>query len=721
MSTVLPPRGAPAGGVAARGAGAGSRGVDRRWVLPAVWASVTVAVVAQQFGRVFDDAGGALGAVAVALVVGAAVAPVSRRGLAVPLVVIAIGSLAGAAVVFGVAGGRAADLPSALIDGVGDALGAVWPAPVLASSLAAFAALSGVASGVAVLCAVRWRSPAAILASLALLGLVALLSAPAGVPRWTFVAVYGVAIVATLRSVSDDRGSPFATAYLGVAVLGALLVPLVIAPAFDRGRYDPRERRSAVEDVTAAAVPLARLAEWRSIEPAVEMFRASVPDPTRWRLVALTRYDGRSWLPADDYRPSGGALDVAIDGVPVVAIDVTISALDSLWLPAVGHPVAVSQPVKVDGGRGGLLPAASPSPGDRYRLDTQLSQPQPAQLATVERRSSPTVAVDGFEIPSSVRELASVVTSGATNDFERASRLAQYLATEYGLDPTTPSGHSITELEVFLSRTRLGGDEQFVASYGLLAASIGLPVRVVVGFDTVPDLAGGGTVATSDRVATWPEVEFGSYGWVRFDPLPAVVSDGGTSAGQGGIAPIDDVVAPTPTTTPPAIDAPRPDDEGVEEIVSTSSGLPAAVVVPAVSVLVVLAAIGSYVGAVLWWKARRRRRRQAVADPAASALAAFATGVDHLVDLGARAHPSSTDREVVLAATSVARSSAVLAPVAEVATAVVFDPAEPSAATADHAWRGVDRLEEATAAELGRWRLLRARVSLRSVRRPPRG
>ncbi len=708
-------------GAASRRPAATSRRSEVRGAVAAACAIASVAVVAQQFGRVFDDPGATLGAVAVAVVVGVVVAPVSRLRLVVPLVLTAAASLAGAAVVLVAAGGRLADLPSALVDGVGDALGAVWPSPPFVSSRVAIAAVSGVAAGIAVVCAVRWRSASATVPSLALLGLVALLSAPAGMPEWTAVGLYAAALVATLRSVSDDRGSSFSAVYLGVAVVGAVLVPLVLAPAVDRDRYDPRDDRAADEDVTTAAVPLARLAEWRSLEPAVEMFRSSVPDAARWRLVALTRYDGRAWLPADDYRPAGGDLDVAVDDVPEVAIDVTMAALDSLWLPAVGRPVSVSTQVKVDGGRGGLLPDTAPRPGDRYRLETQLVEPQPAQLATVEGRSPATVEVDGFEIPASIRDLAAVITTGATNDFERASRLAQYLATEYGLDPTTPPGHSAAELEVFLTRSRVGGDEQFVASYGLLAASIGLPVRVVVGFDTVPDPAAGGSVAMSNRVATWPEVEFGRFGWVRFDPLPAAVSEGGTSPGEGGIAPIDDAVAPTPTTTPPSIDVPRPDDEGVEEIVTTSSGLPAAVVVPVVSALVVALALGTYIGVVLWWKARRRRRRRTdAADPAASALAAFATGVDHLVDLGAHAPASFTDRELVAAATSVTRSSHVLAPVAEVATAVVFDPTDPSQAAADHAWRGVDRLEEATVAELGRWRVIRARMSLRSVRRSPR-
>ncbi|MCQ0010429.1 transglutaminase-like domain-containing protein [Actinomadura madurae] len=61
--------------------------------------------------------------------------------------------------------------------------------------------------------------------------------------------------------------------------------------------------------------------------------------------------------------------------------------------------------------------------------------------------------------------------------------LAEYLKRYARYDVTAPPGHSYRQLDYFLGEGRRGTPEHFATAYALLARSLGLPSRVVVGFD----------------------------------------------------------------------------------------------------------------------------------------------------------------------------------------------------------------------------------------------
>jgi transglutaminase-like putative cysteine protease len=694
-----------------------------RRAVSAVAAVATVAIAAQQFERVFGGARTATEPLVAAIAVGAVLLAVSGLHIAVRL--LATGTAVAGVTAWAVqsAGGTLPDdLRRAVVSGVGDAMAANWPVPPLASSLGAFACIAGLASAIAVELAVQRRSTSSILPSLAVVGLVALLSAPGGDPPMWSVGAYCVALVVLLRSISIHEIAGTARVYLGLAAVASIAVPALVGAALSDDRYDPRDAREASPVVSESVTPLARLDEWRSISPPVAMFETTASEPARWRLVALTRYDGRTWLPADDYRIAGSTIDDPIDGVATTEIDVTIGELDSLWLPFVDRTVSVSESVSVDGTRGGILAAQPPAAGDEYQVRAQLQVVQAAQLVGASAGDADAPFAGGFAVPSAVAELASVVTVGARTDFERATLLAEHLATEFVLDPTTPPGHSIAEIEVFLTRTRSGSDEQFVAAYGLLAASIGLPVRVAVGFETTAASTDAGTdagtVAMSSAASAWPEIEFEEYGWVRFDPVPTTVNSIDPSLGEGGIAPTDDVIPPPPTTTPPVPDADE-QEEQLAEVSETEAGAPSAVVVPLAVGGILLVLLGTYVLVVLGLKRMRRRRRLAQQSPSSRAVGAFATGVDHIIDLGGEAPRWMTNDELVSRAVpELERSAPLLRPVAEIATAAVFAGSEAHERTADRAWERLESFERGVVLEAGRWRRFKASVSTRSLRRP---
>lgn len=638
------------------------------------------------------------------------------------------GVVAGGCLAVVAAGGDLpADLGRALTQGVGDIIGARWPAPPSPAGAALVAMASVAAGAVAVELVELRRTTAAVVPPLALVGLVALLSAEAGPPEAWAIGLLAVASLAVVQGGRTSRHSRSGVAITAVVMVLAALVPLGMRPVLSADRYDPRDRLRTPPDLADEVSPLSRVDEWHSLDPDTVMFTTTSPTPATWRLVGLDRYDGTSWQPADDYRPAGrpGEEGTTARGEPV-SVGVVIGAIDSPWVPTLPITVAASSTrpagdgLSTDGTASGLLPDERPVAGSTYDLEVVPTTVLPAQLAGARFATGDGAELDGFAMPPGVQDLASRIVAGAGSDYERAAALASYLRGQYVLDPATPPGHSLAVLDLFLETTRRGRDEQFVAAYGLLAAAAGLPVRIAVGFDTVATPGEDGSLALAPRALAWPEVEFEGVGWARFDPVPDTTAEQQTASGTGGLAPTSDViVAPPPTTAAPAPRTTEPPDAAVTAPTDQGSSLvggPAAVT--AVAVAGVMAVVTLYLAVVIGWKARRRRRRRHAPSASARAVGAFRSGVDTLVDLGATVRPSATDSQVVHTARRVVGDSAeLLAPAAGIATAAVFDEEPPTDADADAAWRVVAEFEEATIGTMGRTKALRAKVSTRSIRR----
>jgi hypothetical protein len=111
----------------------------------------------------------------------------------------------------------------------------------------------------------------------------------------------------------------------------------------------------------------------------------------------------------------------------------------------------------------------------------------------------------------------------------------------------------------FLTQTRSGSCEQFAGAFVVLARSLGLPSRVVVGF-TAGRYSGPGEVTVRGADAhAWPQVYLGPRaGWVSFEPTPQqprgeVAAEG--VVGPSGVStttPTTAVSSPTPAPTPTA-------------------------------------------------------------------------------------------------------------------------------------------------------------------------
>ncbi len=630
------------------------------------------------------------------------------------------------------------DLYRGLVRGASAVFGTRWPVPAYAPAVALFASAVVLAAIVAVELAVSGKFAAGILMPPGvLLALVALAASQAGMPSPRFLVVFSLGCLAILRLASltrsdlphhakgsaeqAERRSVLTMAILGVTAVSVGIVPAMLSGTLSNaGRFDPRQGIRDSQRNEEEISPLARVDVWRDLAPAREMFRTTALTVPRWRIAGLTRFDGSSWMPPSNYGLAGTLIQEPVaDGQDPETVEVTWGDLDVRWLPVPdrARTLTINRRVKVDPGLGGFLVNEVPSPQDTYGLSIQRSTEDLARLKGRFVRPGLSPFVDGFALPDELVDLARGIVANNETDIERAYALRDFLRSTYRLDSKAPAGHSIGLLSIFLQSTKRGRAEQFVAGYALLAAAVGLPVRVAVGFGTEPSADGGATVALSSNATAWPEIEFVDAGWVPIDVVPDEKPD---TAGEGdqpvNQAPIEE------GRTPPTTAAAPPTSAVEQPPISVASGAEGTIpnevkkVVAGSSFLIL--AVLAYVLLILRLKSGRRRRRAGSPDPEHRATGAFRSSVDTLIDLGGRAPMTKTDRELVAVGAAVLRRHPeALEDLAEIATQAVYDGVEPDDELGEEAWERHDAFEAQAQAATSRWRWWRARLSLRSLRR----
>ena len=439
------------------------------------------------------------------------------------------------------------------------------PLPATQGIVLLCAVLAGL---IAVLAAVTLHAgdrPSQLYPGLALLfpfGLLALVCAqtasasvalPVGAMVIVAVATVSVAQPAPIRAGAGRAGAPWRSATVVltvVTVIGATSLALSLGSGGAGGETSLRAVPATELSLTSSLVSV-------EVHDANEvMFRARSPYPTYWQVAVLNTLRDGVWVPGPGAGPTGGGAGAGTS--PVFTASVAIATLSSRILPV--PPATVS----LAGLRGavftqeGVQSTRRTSTGQHYAATavvpfTHLNLP--SANAPVSTFPPALVATETAlpALPPSIAVLARQATVGAVTPLGEAAALVNWFRSgrfRYTLHP--PAGESLVR---FLTRTRAGTCEQFAGAFTVLARSLGLPTRLVVGFT-------GGTRTGADEVTVrgvdahaWPEVYLGAQaGWVSFEATPQQQSAG--VAPEGVIGP---TVAPTsppprpvspPTTTP---------------------------------------------------------------------------------------------------------------------------------------------------------------------------
>ncbi|MFA1538990.1 DUF3488 and transglutaminase-like domain-containing protein [Actinomadura monticuli] len=541
-----------------------------------------------------------------------------------------------------------------------------------------------------------------------------------------------IAVLVLVRADGPDAGASWRPLAAGVplaAVLGGLafavgpVVPVSAAP------YNPREQvRAPAPQQRDGVSPLDRVGGWL-LSPGQVMFTVDAGRAEIERLAVLDRFDGVTWSSTARFVPTGSRVPEGPrpDRRHETSQRVTIRDLTGVWVPAPDRPRRVDGlPVVVDPASGALATAEPLRAGQTYRVDSVVPEWTARDLAAAGVATDAEAAAarrlpwgpGATEAPVQIAEFrgfAQAATKGAVTPLQKASMLADYLKVFARYDVTAAPGHGYRQIDYFLAQGRRGTPEHFATAYALLARTLGLPSRVVVGFEG-GNRQGGTVQVRSGDVTVWPEVKFDRLGWIRFNPLP----DGaGSSKGSEGVA-AGETKQQLEQAQKSAASQQR--DPGPDETAERGGQKAAPAEDPPTPwwVFATIAAgalVIGYLGAALLAPALRRRRRRA-GPPAARITGAWHQALDHLADVGLSTARTLTAHEVArFGASSVgADAHGHLGPLADLVNHSRFAASRPDPRAADRAWHHSDALGRLVTAKAGRLRRLRRRLHPRSFR-----
>jgi transglutaminase-like putative cysteine protease len=331
------------------------------------------------------------------------------------------------------------------------------------------------------------------------------------------------------------------------------------------------------------------------------------------------------------------------------------------------------------------------------------------------------------EFPVAISNLASAVTLGLETDYERGLALERFFrrpSNQFHYSVDIPPDQQDSELEDWLlddspgSGYRTGYCEQFALSMAVMARSLDIPTRGVMGFTPGQPAPNGDVVVLDHNAHAWVELWMPSQGWVRFDPTPR--GDGVNPSTSAGIADLDRSLAlvaeqaragsPNPGTgSPSGPEPPAPPDgpDVTPEPGNSRSG-------STVSTWVRAAAAGSFVlGLALTAipvvkRGRRRSRMQRLSD--GDLNAAWAEIVDYLIDSGLLVDPANTPRELASATDDAMR------PLADVYCEATYGPQHELAPAAIHvATASLTATVDTLHGRMTRWERIRQRYRVKTL------
>ncbi|GAA5155080.1 DUF3488 and transglutaminase-like domain-containing protein [Microbacterium pseudoresistens] len=363
-------------------------------------------------------------------------------------------------------------------------------------------------------------------------------------PRWGTAATIGAAAVALSLLVAPVL--PVSATGFSLGASTALNPTLRLGE--DLRRPAPTAALTLITDDDRA--PYLRIAT-------LSMFDGEVWHADRSRTDALSEGLGDVSVPGaavDEHRTSIRITGVSGDFLPLPYQATEVRGLEGVWLAMADNRTVVA--------------SNADAQNQNYTVETSTAAPTLEQIRA--STASGAAAVGELrelpvDMPASIAEAAAEIAGAQPTDYDRLISLQTWFRAGFRYSLETPvsegfDGTGVDAVARFLE-VRQGYCVHFAGAFALMARSLGMPARIVVGYlpGTPTDQQQGEPVyqVTSDQLHAWPEVYFEGLGWIPFEPTATrgVATRFESGAGDG-----TDVPSPgtDPGTAPSA--APDPGD-----------------------------------------------------------------------------------------------------------------------------------------------------------------
>lgn len=259
----------------------------------------------------------------------------------------------------------------------------------------------------------------------------------------------------------------------------------------------------------------------------------------RWRGIVLDTFDGQAWslrYPRQIrlVRPNSGGFDVGLLGgsgqflrqeifLEPISTEVVFAAPRVLRLTMAASMLAMDDM--------GAVSVSSPGARLRYTVESEVEGPwvQDAPL----RRSVPPLDANQLQrylqlpaLAPAIPALARQVAGPSQTPEEIAHRVEEFLRTKFRYTLDIERVSKLDPLQEFLFVRRAGHCEYFAAAMAVMLRTLGVPSRVVNGFQRGEwNPYGQYYIVRYYDAHSWVEAFMPGVGWVTFDPTPRVMVD----------------------------------------------------------------------------------------------------------------------------------------------------------------------------------------------------
>ncbi len=257
----------------------------------------------------------------------------------------------------------------------------------------------------------------------------------------------------------------------------------------------------------------------------------------RWRGITLDRYDGRAWSSESRRR-------LAVRDSPEGPVEIQpprgpgVYLRQAIFLEPIGADAVFAAPhvlriwlrsgaALVDDAGTMLVPAASARV--QYTVDSAVGGGPwggPLDQADTDRY------LQLPPLPPRIAALAREVTAGTRSQAQAAAALTAFLSRDFHYTLTLERRTTLDPLEEFLFVRRAGNCEYFAAALAVMLRTLGVPTRVVNGFQLGEwNPYGGYFLVRMGDAHSWVEAHVDGAGWITLDPSPRRAAEPASAVG----------------------------------------------------------------------------------------------------------------------------------------------------------------------------------------------